>query len=96
MLWLTILQSVPLRRGLSYSGFDGFDWSFELDTGLLRADDVPDHANYHSALSYEALSLAQIRKSDIELVTTSTIAANPGKFFKDERKWPEWEKDFVN
>jgi hypothetical protein len=29
------------------------------------------------------------------LVDTKTKAADPGKF-KDERKWPEWEKAFVN
>ena len=28
-------------------------------------------------------------------MTTNTKAADPGKF-KDERKWPEWEKAFVN
>jgi hypothetical protein len=60
-----------------------------------RADDAPDHGNFTMAALYEALSLAQIRKSDIELVTTNTKAADPGKF-KDERKWPEWEKAFIN
>ena len=60
-----------------------------------RADDVPDHANFNKALLYESLSLAQIRKLDIELVTSNTKAANPGKF-KDEQKWPEWEKAFVH
>jgi hypothetical protein len=49
-----------------------------------RADDVPDHANFNKALLYESLSLAQIRKLDIELVTSNTKAANPGKF-KDEQ-----------
>ena len=44
---------------------------------------------------YAALSLAQIRKSDIELVTTNSKAADPGKF-KDKHKWPEWEKAFIN
>ena len=39
--------------------------------------------------------MAQVRKSDIELVTTNSKAADPGKF-KDERKWPEWEKAFIN
>ena len=60
-----------------------------------RADDIPDHTNFTTAALYEALSLAQIRKSDIELVATNTKAADPGKF-KDERKWPEWEKAFIN
>jgi hypothetical protein len=31
----------------------------------------------------------------LELVDTNTKAADPGKF-KDERKWPEWSKAFVN
>ncbi len=44
----------------------------------------------------EALTLAQIRKSDLELVVTSTKVADPGKF-KDKRKWPEcWERAFTN
>jgi hypothetical protein len=60
-----------------------------------RADDAPDHANFNMAVLYESLSLTQIRKLDIELVTTYTKAADPGKF-KDERKWPEWEKAFVS
>jgi hypothetical protein len=61
----------------------------------FRANDVPDHADFNEPALYEALSLAQIRKSDIDLVDTNTKAANPGKF-KDERKWPEWEKAFIN
>jgi hypothetical protein len=60
-----------------------------------RAGDAPDHMNFNMVALYEALSRAQIRESDIELVTTNTKAADPGKF-KDERKWPEWEKAFVN
>jgi hypothetical protein len=43
----------------------------------------------------EALSLAQIRKSGLELVVTNMKVADPRKF-KDERKWPEWEKAFTN
>jgi hypothetical protein len=31
----------------------------------------------------------------MELVVTNSKAADPGKF-KDERKWPEWEKAFTN
>jgi hypothetical protein len=61
----------------------------------FRANDVPDHADFNEPALYEALSLAQIRKSDIDLLDTNTKAANPGKF-KDERKWPEWEKAFIN
>ena len=60
-----------------------------------RASDIPNHENFDEESMYEALSLAQIRKSDIELVTTNSKAADPGKF-KDERKWPEWEKAFIN
>ena len=61
----------------------------------FRANDVPDHNDFDEPALFEALSLAQIRKSDIDLVDTNTKAANPGKF-KDERKWPEWEKSFIN
>ena len=60
-----------------------------------RADDVPSHENFSNEALFEALSLAQIRKSDVELVVTNIKAADPEKF-KDERKWPEWEKAFVN
>jgi hypothetical protein len=61
----------------------------------FRASDVPDHNNFDEAALYQALSLALVWKSDIELVTTNSKAADPGKF-KDERKWPEWEKLFAN
>jgi hypothetical protein len=61
----------------------------------FRANDVPNHEHFDEDILFEALSLAQIRKSDVELVTTNTKAADPGKF-KDERKWPEWEKAFIN
>ena len=61
----------------------------------FRANDVPYHEDFNEPALFEALSLAQIRKSDIDLVDTNTKAANPGKF-KDERKWPEWEKSFIN
>ena len=60
-----------------------------------RGSEIPNHENFDEETMYEALSLAQIRKSDIELVTTNSKAADPGKF-KDERKWPEWEKAFIN
>jgi hypothetical protein len=60
-----------------------------------RANDVPNHENFNLEVLLEALSLAQIRKSDLELVGTNTKASDPGKF-KDERKWPEWEKAFTN
>ena len=60
-----------------------------------RGSEIPNHENFDEETMYAALSLAQIRKSDIELVTTNSKAADPGKF-KDERKWPEWEKAFIN
>ena len=53
-----------------------------------RADHVPSRETFNNEVLFEALSLAQIRKSDVELVVTNTKAADPGKF-KDERKWPE-------
>ena len=61
----------------------------------FRADDTPTHTDFNNEALFEALSLAQIRKSDVDLVVTNTKAADPGKF-KDERKWPEWEKAFTN
>ena len=60
-----------------------------------RTNDVPDNNNFDIHVLAEAQSRALIRKSDIDLVDTNTKAADPGKF-KDERKWPEWEKAFVN
>ena len=39
-----------------------------------EANDVPDHGNFKMAPLYQAMSLAQIRKLDIELVTTNTKA----------------------
>jgi hypothetical protein len=60
-----------------------------------RTNDVPDHNNFDEEALTEAQSRALVRKSDIDLVDTNTKAADPGKF-KDERKWPEWEKAFVN
>ena len=60
-----------------------------------RASDIPNHEHFDEEVLFEALSMAQVRKSDIELVTTNSKAADPGKF-KDERKWPEWEKAFTN
>ena len=60
-----------------------------------RASDIPNHEHFDEEALFEALSMAQIRKSDMELVVTNSKAADPGKF-KDERKWPEWEKAFTN
>jgi hypothetical protein len=71
-------------------------------TGLLhwiqdcfRTDDTPDHTLFDDDALAEAQSRAHVRKSDLELVDTNAKAADPGKF-KDERKWHEWEKAFVN
>jgi len=60
-----------------------------------RTSDIPDYSDFNEQALAEAQSRALIRKSDVELVDTNTKAADPGKF-KDERKWPEWEKAFVN
>ena len=60
-----------------------------------RTSDVPDHNSFDMHALMEAQGRALVRKSDIDLVDTNTKAANPGHF-KDERKWPEWEKAFVN
>ena len=63
-----------------------------------RTNDIPNHNNFDETALYQqqALSLApQVQKSDIELVTTNSKAADPRKF-KDERKWQEWEKLFIN
>ena len=60
-----------------------------------RTNEVPDHNNFDEEVLADAQSRALVRKSAIDLVDTNTKAADPGKF-KDERKWPEWEKAFVN
>jgi hypothetical protein len=71
-------------------------------TGLMhwiqdcfRCNDDPNHTIFDEDALAEAQSCAQIRKSDLELVDTNTKAANPGKL-KDECKWSEWSKAFVN
>ena len=47
-------------------------------------------------MMYDAFSLAQILKLDIDfLVTTNSKATDPVKF-KDEHKCSEWEKAFIN
>jgi uncharacterized membrane protein YgcG len=60
-----------------------------------RSNDSPDQVPFDEQALFGALSLSQVRKADIELVATNTKAVEPGKF-KDERKWPEWEKAFTN
>ena len=60
-----------------------------------RTSDVLDHNMFNNLELAEAQGRVLVRKSDIDLVDTNTKAADPGKF-KDERKWPEWEKAFIN
>ena len=60
-----------------------------------RSNDPPESVAFNEQALYEALSLSQVRKADIDLVATNAKAVEPGKF-KDERKWPEWEKAFAN
>jgi hypothetical protein len=60
-----------------------------------RSNDLPEQVPFDEQALYGALSLSQVRKSDVELVATNAKAVDPGKF-KDERKWPEWEKAFTN
>jgi hypothetical protein len=71
-------------------------------TGLMhwildcfRCIDDPNHTIFDEDALAEAQSCARICKSDLELVDTNTKAADPGKF-KDERKWPDWSKAFIN
>ena len=60
-----------------------------------RSNDLPGQVPFDEQSLFGALSLSQVRKSDVELVATNAKAVDPGKF-KDERKWPEWEKAFTN
>jgi hypothetical protein len=71
-------------------------------TGLMhwvqdcfRTDDDPNDMIFNEEALAEAQSRALIRKSDIDLVDTNTKVADPDKF-RDERKWPEWNKAFTN
>ena len=60
-----------------------------------RSSDSPEHVPFDDEALFGALSLSQVRKADVDLVATNAKAVDPGKF-KDERKWPEWEKAFMN
>jgi hypothetical protein len=61
-----------------------------------QAGNIPIHEYFNVDALHETMSHSQIRESYIDLVATNTKkAADPGNF-KDERKWPEWEKLFVN
>jgi hypothetical protein len=70
-------------------------WVMHWIQDCYSANDHPTHCLFNNEVLIEALSLAHIHKSDIDLVVANTKAANPGKV-KDERKWPEWEKAFTN
>jgi hypothetical protein len=58
-------------------------------------NDDPNDMIFNEEALAEAQSRALICKSNINLVNTNTKAADPGKF-RDERKWPEWNKAFTN
>jgi hypothetical protein len=60
-----------------------------------RTSDIPDHNNFNEQALVEVQIHALVHKLDIDLVDTNTKVADPGKF-KDECKWPEWEKAFIN
>ena len=61
----------------------------EVNQDCYRAGDVHVHRSFSNLVGalYEALSRAQIRKSDIDLVATIAKAADPaGKFYDETRK----------
>jgi hypothetical protein len=60
-----------------------------------RSNDPPERVAFNEQALFEALSLSQVRKADIDLVATNAKAVEPGRF-KDECKWPQWEKAFAN
>ena len=57
-------------------------------------DDIANADEFKEALLVSA-QRASLRKTDAEQVDTISKAADPGKF-QDEKKWPDWEKAFVN
>jgi hypothetical protein len=59
-----------------------------------RVSDILKHEHFDEEALFEALSMAQIRRSDMELVATNSKVADLGKI-KDKHKWPEWEKAFT-
>lgn len=61
----------------------------------FRTNTDPHNVVFDEDALNEALSRALVRKADIDLVDTNSKAADPGKF-KDERKWNEWSKAFMN
>ena len=61
----------------------------------FHASNDPDSITFDEGALAEAQSHALVCKSDIDLVDTNSKAADPNKF-KDEHKWPEWSKAFVN
>ena len=67
------------------------DWVHD----CYRSSDIPNHEQFDDEALFEALSMAQTSRSDMELVATNSKAADQGNF-KDKHKWPEWEKAFTN
>jgi hypothetical protein len=49
-----------------------------------RSNDLPEQVPFDEQALFGALSLSQVRKSDVELVATNAKAVDPGKF-KDEQ-----------
>ena len=58
-------------------------------------NDEPDYLTFNDKQLAEAQSHALVWKADLDLVDTNTKAADPSKF-KEECKWPEWSKAFMN
>ena len=61
----------------------------------FRATDDPDSITFDEEALAKAQSHALVCKSDIDLANTNSKAADPSKL-KDEHKWLEWSKAFVN
>ena len=59
-----------------------------------RTDDVPDHDTFNLHELAEAQNRAIVRQANKDSEDTNTKTAKPGQF-KDESKWPEWEKAFM-
>ena len=66
-----------------------------LDSELFSCNNDPNSLSFNKEALTKAQSCALICKSDIDLVDTNTKEADPSKF-KDEHKWPEWSKAFMN
>jgi hypothetical protein len=96
--WWKSLASIRSRTAGSYSVLVTPRSLLESCIGF-RIVIVPmmscDHNNFNEQALAEVQSHALICKSDIDLVDTNIKVSDHGKF-KDERKWPEWEKAFIN